>query len=287
MINDSAAAWTPPDDGVLRLTLQGREVRRPMLLGPRQAGIYGAWLRVLNDTGRPYAVGGAYAVYAYTGAWRDSKDLDVFLRPEDLRAALLALQAAGFDTEVRDPLWLAKVHRPPVFMDLLFAVRHTRSLRVTAEWFATSLPVTLLGVPTRLLGIEEVIATKVYLAARDRFDGADICHLIRAAAGRLDWDRLLYLLHHDEEILLWHLVLFQIVYPGLAGSVPGELMDRAFEGLRRARSSPAAAQAFRGRLLDPAAFAVDVTDWGYRDTRDRTPLVDHDGASLERDEGGS
>jgi hypothetical protein len=281
VINDTAAAWAPPEDeGVLRLSLHGRDLRRPLLLGPQQAGIYATWLRVLNGTGRPYAVGGAYAVYAYTSAWRDSKDLDVFLRPEDLRPALLALQAAGFDTEVRDPLWLAKAHRPPVFMDLLFAVRHTRSLRVTAEWFATSLPVTLLAVPTRLLGIEEVIATKVYLAARDRFDGADICHLIRAAEGRLDWDRLLYLLHHDEEVLLWHLVLFQIVYPGLAGSVPGELMDRAFERLRRARSSPPAPQAFRGMLIDPMTFAVDVMDWGYRDTRDRTPLVDHDGAAL-------
>lgn len=278
--DDAAVGPLPDDDGGLKLTLRGRAIERPVLLDVTQAQTYAAWLRILNGTGRPYAVGGAYAVYAYTGAWRDSKDLDVFLRPQDLKPALDALRGAGFDIEVRDPLWLAKVHRPPVFMDLLFAVRHTKSLQVTAEWFSTSLPLRLLGVSTRMLGIEEVIATKVYLAARDRFDGADICHLIRAAAGALDWDRLLHLLHHDEEVLLWHLVLFQIVYPGLVGYLPAELMDRAVERLRAARLRPPEPRTFRGMLMDPVAFAVDVTDWGYEDDRDRTPLVDHDGAAL-------
>ena len=165
-------------------------------------------------------------------------------------------------------------------MDLLFAVRHTTSLHVTADWFSTARPVELLGVPTRMLGLEEIIATKVYLAARDRFDGADIVHLIRAAAGRVDWRRIIDLLHGDEEILLWHLVLFQIVYPGLVDYLPTDLMQRSFDQLKASWSSPADRRRFRGTLLDPEVFAVDVLDWGHEDNRERMPLVDHDGAAL-------
>ncbi len=270
----------PGDTGVMRFTLHGDAVERPVFLNVLQADVYARWLRVLNGTGDPYAIGGAFAVYAYTGAWRDSKDLDVFLRPQDLKAALVALRAAGFETEVRDRLWLAKVHHPPVFMDLLFAVRHTSSLRVTADWFSTCRPVQLLGVPTRMLGIEEIIATKVYLAARERFDGADIVHLIRAGGGRLDWERILHLLHGDEEILLWHLVLFQLVYPGLVDYLPHELMRRAIRRLEAGWTGAPDASAFRGALLDPRSFAVDVRDWGFRDNREHKALVDLDGAAM-------
>ncbi len=281
MASEHAAAQPPLDEHrLLKLSLQGQAVARPVPIEPWRAATYARWLRILNETGDPYAVGGAFAVYAYTGAWRDSKDLDVFLPPHGLKPALDALRAAGFRTEVRDRLWLAKVHRPPAFMDLLFAVRHSTSLRITADWFSTCRPVELLGVRTCMLGPEEVIATKVYLAARDRFDGADIAHLVRAAGGRVDWQRVIDLLHGDEEIVLWHLVFFQIVYPGLVDYLPTDLMGRAFDQLRTAWSDPADQRAFRGMLLDPEVFAVDVTEWGHDDGREHAPLVDEDGAAL-------
>jgi hypothetical protein len=281
MAGETAAAVPPSEDHrLLRLSLQGRPVERPLPIESLRADTYARWLRILNATGAPYAVGGAYAVYAYTGAWRDSKDLDVFLRPRDLKTALDALRSAGFDTEVRDPLWLAKAHRPPVLMDLLFAVRHGTSLPITADWFATCRPVELMGVPTRLLGPEEVIATKVYLAARDRFDGADIAHLVRAAAGQVDWRRVVDLLHGDEDILFWHLVFFQLVYPGLVDHLPKDLMRRAFARLEAAWPRSGDPRAFRGTLFDPEMFAVDVEDWGHQDGRDLRPLVDEEGAAL-------
>jgi hypothetical protein len=190
-----------------------------------------------------------------------------------------AFAAVGFDTEVRNPHWLAKVHRPPHLLDILFAVRHVTRLRITDEWLETSLAARFLGVPTRLLGPEETVATKAYIGNRDRFDGADILHIIRALQGELDWQRLIDLLEGDEEILLWHLVLFAFVYPMHRDWLPQALMERAFE---RVQSTPAllGARAFRGTVLDPEAFRVDVAEWGYRDGGSHPPILHRSGRSL-------
>ncbi len=265
--------------GDLELSFRGHAVRRPLYLAPAEAGLFRQWLEILRSTGVPYALGGAYAHYGYTNVWRDSKDLDVFMRPDDVRAVLDAFAAVGFDTEVRNPHWLAKVHRPPHLLDILFAVRHVTRLRITDEWLQTSLAARFLGVSTRLLGPEETVATKAYIGNRDRFDGADILHIIRALQGELDWPRLVELLEGDEEILLWHLILFAFVYPMHRDWLPQALMERAFE---RLQSTPAllGARAFRGTVLDPEAFRVDVAEWGYRDGGSHPPILDRSGRAL-------
>jgi hypothetical protein len=45
----------------------------------------------------------------------------------------------------------------------------------------------VLGVPVRLCPPEEIIWSKAFIMERERYDGADISHLIRACQGRLDW----------------------------------------------------------------------------------------------------
>lgn len=284
MLFSTPSAPLPSEPGLLRLTWEGRPVVRPVLIDDEQAAVFTDWLELLRAADVPFAVGGAYAVYAFTGAWRDTKDLDVFLAPRHVKSALDALKAAGYETEVRDRYWLAKAHRPPYLLDLLFAVRHSTSLKVEEQWFATCRPAELLGVRTCLLSPEELIATKVYLGARDRFDGADIVHLIRATHGRIDWERVIELLKGDEEIVLWHLLLFQYVYPGHVDELPIDLMRRIFDKMQAQGRAPVETRRFRGMLIDPISFAVDVAQWGYEDTREHEPLVAHDGISMVADE---
>jgi hypothetical protein len=265
--------------GDLELSFRGRAVVRPLYLEQAEARLFRAWLEVMQRSGVPYAVGGAYAHYAFTGVWRDSKDLDVFVRPEDVRPALESFAAAGYETELRDAHWLAKVHSPPHLLDVLFAVRHMARLRISDKWLSTSLAARFLGVPTRILAPEETIATKVYIANRDRFDGADILHIIRALQGEVDWRRVTELLEGDEEIILWHLVLFAFTYPMHRDWLPRELMERAFARLRTAPDG-AGARAFHGMVLDPASFRVDVAEWGYRDAGAQPPILDRLGRPL-------
>ena len=84
--------------GDLEFSFRGRAVRRALYLAPAEARLFRQWLQIMHGTGVPYALGGAYAHYAYTDVWRDSKDLDLFMRPQDVREVLDAFAAVGFDT---------------------------------------------------------------------------------------------------------------------------------------------------------------------------------------------
>lgn len=216
----------------------------------------------------PFIVAGAFASHAYTGVWRDTKDLDLFLPPGIVPDALGALSRAGFETEIRHPWWLAKAWKEDYLIDLVFGIGN-REIQVDDGWIERGLSTEILGMPARLISIEDLIVSKMFIAFRDRFDGADVVHLIRCASGRIDWERLLNVLGQRHRVLLlWHLLLFDYVYPAHAGLLPAELMRRIFEERLPAWTGEARpTEAFRGTLLDHRAFAIDLADWGYPDPR--------------------
>jgi hypothetical protein len=209
------------------------------------------------------AVGGAFAIHKHTGVWRTTKDLDLLLEPRAVPGALEYLRQAGFDTCIEDPVWLAKAWRGNYFVDLITGLGNA-SLRVEASWIERASHEEILGVPTRILAAEEMIASKVFVAHRERFDGSDVVHLIRACGDRLDWMRLLHILDQHWELLFWSLTLFAYIYPGRTELVPEriwtELMNRFTETVRH----PQRDAAFRGSLIDPNMFAIDVNEWGER-----------------------
>jgi len=246
---------------------------------PEEVRIFARWLRIMNEIGVPYVVGGAFAVHAYTGVWRSTKDLDVFLHPRDLKIALDALAAEGFETEITYGHWLAKVHQEPYLMDLIFGVWNGR-LPVDEDWFKYALPGEVAGVPVQFIPVEELLTSKFYVAARDRFDGSDVVHLIRCAQGKIDWMRVLDRLGNNYQLLLWHLILFDFVYPGHSDYLPKDLMVQLFERMRQRWTIPQAPNIFCGTLLDQFSFVVDVKDWNYDNPCDLRPLVDSRGKLL-------
>lgn len=246
---------------------------------PKEAEVFSRWLTILNEAGVKYVVGGAFAVYAYTGIWRDTKDVDIFLQPSDLKKALDALSRMGFETEVRDVHWLAKVHQKPYLMDLIFGTSSSQ-FPIDQTWFERCQPVELLGVKTYLAAVEELIASKVYMLKRDRFDGADIVHLIRGVQGKIDWPRVLMHLKDNQEIILIYFILFDFVYPSHSDYLPKELIVTLFEQMREGWSRPVKTKAFRGMLLDPFAFAVDCRLWGYENGYNLLPLVNDKGERI-------
>jgi hypothetical protein len=217
----------------------------------------------LHDADVPCAVGGAFAIHKHTGVWRATKDLDLLLESRSVPAALDVLRRAGFHTCIEDPVWLAKASRGPYFVDLISGLGNA-SLRVESSWIERAAHEEILGVPTRILAAEEMIASKVFVARRERFDGSDVVHLVRACGDRIDWMRLLQLLDHHWQLLLWSLTLFAYIYPGRSELVPEriwtELMNRFAETIRHPRRDAA----FRGSLIDPLMFAIDVNEWGER-----------------------
>jgi hypothetical protein len=237
------------------------------ILDPEQAIFYADALRRLNGSGIPYVLAGAFALQAYTGLWRNTKDLDIFLRPCDLEEALGLFRGGGYVTEIREDHWLAKATKEPYFVDLIFGMANGH-VKFDEEFVRADQTVQIAGEPARLIGLEELIVSKVYIAVRDRFDGGDVVHLIRAAKGDLDWQGILGRMGNFRAILLWHLILFDFVYPGHSDYLPEDLITQLFEEVREEWSSAKAVNVCRGPILDQYSFAADILDWGYEDPRD-------------------
>jgi len=100
---------------------------------------------------------------------------------------------------------------------------------------------------------------------RERFDGADIVHIIYGTAGNLDWGRILHLAGEHWEMLLWALVLFRYVYPAQTHYVPAVLWQDLLDRFRKLVMEPDGQGTFRGSLIDDNMFAIDVNDWGLDD----------------------
>ena len=231
--------------------------------------LYRRALLALNRARLPYVVSGAYAMYEYTGLWRHTKDLDVFLERRHVPAALDALAAAGFEVDLTDERWLAKARKGELFIDLIFAAGNFVA-SVDETWVRRARPAKVLGVSTLLASPEDLIRFKAFICERHRFDGADIAHMIQGLHGKLDWRYLLDRMGEHWELLLWHLVFFRYCYPCRASEVPRGVMDELFERYRAVLDSPGPpppeSEAFRGTLVSIFSFQADVAK-GYRDLR--------------------
>lgn len=197
----------------------------------------------------------------HTGIWRNTKDLDLFLPADAVPHALEHLKHQGFETEIRDPVWLAKAHRDGYFVDLITGMSNA-IITVDQSWVDRGSPAEVLGVPTRVLAAEELIASKLFVNFRERFDGADVVHIIYGTRGKLDWQRLRQLVGEHWEILLWELVLFHYVYPAKAHCIPRDVWNDLLSRLHKDLDHPSREAPFRGSLLDEKMFAIDVHEWG-------------------------
>lgn len=234
---------------------------RPQRLAKKQVDLYRDVLTILESKSVPFAVSGTYALQLHTGICRDTKDLDVFLPAEHASAALACLVKHGFRCEVRDPVWLAKAFRDRYFVDLITGMSNA-VIVVDSSWIEHSLPFEVLGVPTRILAPEELLVSKLFVTRRERFDGADIAHIVYATRGELDWDRIVRLAGEHWEILLWSLLLFRYVYPGQSHYVPASLWQDLMGRISQAVLNPDPQQPFRGSLIDDRMFAIDLQEWG-------------------------
>jgi hypothetical protein len=232
---------------------------------PAALECYRLALRALTEAGVDFLVGGAYALARHAGIARHTKDLDLFVRPAGRDAALDALAAAGFETEVAYSHWLAKARCGAHFIDLIYSSGNGVGV-VDDGWFEHAVPGLVGGVPVRLCPPEEAVWHKAFIMERDRFDGADVAHVLRARGDRLDWRRLLERFGPHWRVLYAHLVLFGFVYPAERDRVPAWVMEE-LNGRLRAEGEAPAERECAGTLLSATQYLPDVGEWGYRDPR--------------------
>ncbi len=240
-------------------------------LAPETADFYREALSTLEEGGVPVLVGGAYAFARYTGIIRHTKDFDVFIRPRDFDRALDLFARRGWKAERTFAHWLGKAFQGDDFVDVIFSSGNGVA-RVDDLWFQHAVEDVVLGRPARLVPAEEMIWSKSFIMERERYDGADVAHVLLRRAADLDWDRLLsrFEPRGGWRVLLAHLVLFGYVYPGEARLIPERVLATLADRLRHEappNENEKDARLCRGTILSRSQYLVDVLQWGYEDAR--------------------
>jgi hypothetical protein len=226
---------------------------------------YADVLATLANSGVPFLVGGGWAVIAYTQIDRPVKDVDVFCRAGDYPRILAYCKKQGYEIQVEDERWIAKILRGKFFCDVIFSSANAVA-PVNEGWFEQKCWGTVLGVRVRLLPPTELVWSKALIMDRARFDGADVAHVIMKQHEHINWPRLLSHMNQYWEVLLVHLLLFRFIYPSMRHVVPDAIMDELLARLEDQRGLPdARKRACRGRIFSRDDYKTDIQRWGYAD----------------------
>ncbi len=224
-------------------------------------------MEALNEARLPFLVGGGFALGQYTAVQRDTKDFDIFVRREEYDAIMKVLKQAGFDTELTFPHWLGKASCPHGYVDVIFNSGNGVAY-VDDGWFKHATAGQVFGVDVLLCPVEETIWSKAFIMERERYDGADIMHLILAHAEQLDWARILVRFAPHWRVLFSHLCLFGFIYPSERNRIPEWVMTVLMDRLaREMRTAPPTEKTCQGTLLSREQYLPDVQRWGLTDVR--------------------
>lgn len=232
---------------------------------PEIRAFYQEALDLLDETGCNYMLGGAFAMFKYTGIYRDTKDLDIFCKSNDYPAILKFFAEKGYKTQLYDVRWLAKVFKGDFFIDIIFDTVNN-ICRVDDTWFDNATEGDFVGRHVKFLPAEELIWCKIFVQNRERYDGADINHVLLKAGKKLDWERLLRRCDPHWHLLLMQLLSFQFVYPSdFHDIIPRWLFD---ELIKRAQTQYELPSPFekvcRGPMIDNTQYQVDIKEWDYK-----------------------
>ena len=235
--------------------------------------LYKRALSALNAAGIRYVVAGAYAIYEHTGIYRETKDLDVFVEPAHLVAAMGALKSAGMSARLEQPHWLAKAMFGELCIDIIFGMGNGLAM-IDDDWYHNSRPAILAATPVRVAPAEELLWHRLFISERHRQDMADIAHLIVCVGHAMDWKRILAKTAEHWPLLLAQIQMYDYLYPEHRDGVPRwlceELLSRAHADLDRVRTDE---RVTRGPIISRFSFTIDVHEWKMKDLREE--MVNH------------
>lgn len=222
-------------------------------------------IQLLQEGGCQFMLGGAFAMFHYTGIFRDTKDLDIFCKSTEYPRILKYFSERGFRTEVTDARWLAKVFQGEYFIDIIFDTVNN-ICTVDNIWYERASSGTFLDMSVKFIPVEELIWCKIYVQNRERNDSADVNHILLKYGKHVDWERLLQRLDPHWHLLLAQILIFQFVYPAdYREIIPKWLFDELVYRANQQYDLPApVVKVCRGPLIDQTQYQVDIKEWGYR-----------------------
>jgi hypothetical protein len=212
---------------------------------------YRSAMEALRSAGTPFMLGGGFALAAFTGRWRDTKDIDFYVHPGDRHAAITALSRAGFaDYYVQRPYdrnWIYRSIKDNRIVDIIWSMANQRA-QVDRLWFERGATLNIRGEHLRVVPPEEFMWCKLYILQRDHCDWTDVFNLLYTSGAQLDWDYLLRRVEKDVPLLQALLLVYRWLCPQYAQRLPRLLWKRLRLPPRTPRSRPPRFN--RIRLLD-------------------------------------
>ena len=241
-----------------------------MNLPARDTQTYVFYRKVLGILGRtsvPFLMGGGFALEFYTHLGRGKKDMDLLIKREDLEEVFEAFNKSGFKPELTFSHWLGKVYCDNDFVDIIFNSGNGLC-EVDDLWFKHAVPGQVFGFPVKFCPPEEMIWTKAFVMERERYDGADVMHLLFKCSEKLDWTRLVARFDSHWQVLLSHLILFGYIYPAEKKRIPHSVLQELLARFANELTGPTTAnQACQGSLLSRTQYRFDIEKMGYSDAR--------------------
>jgi hypothetical protein len=226
-----------------------------------QSSIYVDVIREARRRGIEFAVGGGTAVATYTIFRQSTKDLDLYVTPENRGRIIEVLGHCGlrdyFDVREYDRKWIYRAHWNDCIVDVMWAMPNQRT-QVDLEWLRRGPEIELYGERVRILAPEELIWAKLYIIQRDRSDWPDVLNLIYATGPQLDWDHLISRLGDDAPLLGAALIIFRWLSPDRARNLPDGICERLSNCITPQRGIP------RDRLLDTRPWFVPSLEHAAR-----------------------
>jgi hypothetical protein len=211
--------------------------------------LHRAALGLIEERNLQFAIGGGLAFSEYSGRWRYTKDIDLFVLPRDRQAFVDAITEAGFedmyDQEPYDRAWIYRGIQGEAIIDIIWQMANARA-EVDEEWLrGPSLSVH--GLELRLIPLEELIWAKVYVLQRERTDWPDLLNLLNTQADDIDWRHLIERMEGDRPLLAGLVSTFSWMCPDTAQKFPSWLWPEL--GLERPQPNGSGDRA-RVDLLD-------------------------------------
>jgi hypothetical protein len=222
---------------------------------------------ILNRTSVPFLMGGGFALEFYTHLGKAKKDMDLVIQRHDLEKVFEAFDQSGFKSEVTFSHWLGKIYCENDFVDIIFNSGNGLC-EVDDLWFKHAVAGEVFGFSVKFCPPEEMIWTKAFVMERERYDGADVMHLLFKCCEQLDWTRLVTRFDSHWQVLLSHLILFGYIYPSERQRIPHSILRELLARLDNELTGPTAANhACQGPLLSRTQYRFDIEKMGYSDAR--------------------
>jgi hypothetical protein len=214
-----------------------RQFKWAEAITPDQWVIYQRAICAVRDAGVPFLLGGGFALATYTGRWRDTKDIDLYVHPRDRQKTIEALTAAGFadyfSTRGYDRRWIYRSTKDDFIVDIIWAMANQRA-QVDDLWFERAGSISIRDESLKILPMEEFMWCKLYILQRDHCDWTDLFNLLYANGKNIDWKHLLMRLEEDTPLLRAVLELFGWLCPAAIQKLSPEL----WRGLKMACPQP-------------------------------------------------